>query len=56
MVDRKLEWGDRDVENNRIGTPFIIGKFFNIDLYESDLGYIDNNITYTSIKYQINKQ
>ena len=44
MVDRKLEWGDRDVENNRIGTPFIIGKFFNIDLYESDLGYIDNNI------------
>lgn len=43
MIDRKLEWGDREAEN-RIGPPFTIGKFFNIDLYESDLRYIDNDI------------
>ena len=43
MVDRKLKCGDRDIEK-RIGTPFIIGKFFNIDLYESDLRYINCNI------------
>lgn len=45
MIDRKLNYNDRE-DQRRIGAPFLMAMRYRpkIDLYESDLGYIDNNI------------